>query len=380
MKKIGILTFQRAHNLGAMLQAFALQQQILDSGYECELIDYRNIGTPEYYARLYKKKNPNIIKYFLYRLLRTSFYHKYHKKFRNFQKDNLKYSNYYFEDKNVLIKNKVDENYDTIIVGSDQVWNLDLTDNDFSYFLDFFNDNSKKVSYAASLGKITYEEDILKEIVSLINNFSMVSVRETEGAALLKTLTDKEIKTVLDPTLLYPKTYWLKKAAVPKIKEEFIFCYVIGTVPQKAMELCRYLSDVFGIKIIIGGNNSFRRKKEGNIKYLNSLSPFEFVGYIANAKVVITSSFHGTAFAINLNKDFYSIPVNFNDPKLSRNSRITSLLNLAGLQNRFFNNETSLPKIEEISIDYEDANKKMEFERKQSIDFLNNVLNFRKHE
>ena len=99
--------------------------------------------------------------------------------------------------------------------------------------------------------------------------------------------------------------------------------------------------------------------------------PSEFLYLFANASLVLTNSFHGTAFSINFNKNFYTVVSAHKD----NNSRQQSLLALLGLENRILREGAIYPMVEDIFIDYMEPNKKLKAERTLSEQFINNAIN-----
>ena len=185
MKKIGIITFHRALNYGAKLQAYALQET-LKAEYDVSIIDYRcpfieNI----YYNPFFKKKKSikflikNILCYKKLKQLNIAKKQLYDE----FLKFDLQYLN--ISSKKYLPENIAEANneYDYFIAGSDQIWNLRLTGRDWNYFLEFA-DNSKKYSYAASFGGGIQDEDII-DIANRLKTFQSLLVRERSGVNII---------------------------------------------------------------------------------------------------------------------------------------------------------------------------------------------------
>ena len=227
VKKIGILTFHKAHNYGAMLQAFALSKK-LNSNYNVEIINYYNKRIFNGYKviRPFKK---NILKSFK-RLLHDIFYFKVdlerYKSFDNFinNKCNLS-SNYNDKD---LIKGIND--YNILIAGSDQVWNKNIV-GELSdiYTLNFpTSKDCKKISYAASIGQTSLISEYESEYKKKISQIDYISVREQDAKNELEKIIDNEIKEVLDPTLLLTKDDWDEEISSIKVDDKnYIFAYVV---------------------------------------------------------------------------------------------------------------------------------------------------------
>lgn len=366
-KKIGILTFHNALNYGAILQVYALQSKVEELGYDVEIINYHN----EYFKDIYDSKlNPFRIKdkklklkTFIKYIVRTKSMLAKRRKFlklSSFIKENLYLSKYY----DVNNVNECD-NYNIIIVGSDQVWNMDLSKFDLNYYLKFANDNQRLISYAASIGKeyITgFERDNMSRY---LKRFYSLSIREKSGYMLLKDLCNINSKIVIDPTLLYGKNFWMSLISKSKlnIKKPYVLVYLVQD-SDDVINLAKKIALEEDIDIV-SLNKIKCLKKYTN---LEKSSINDFLYLINNASYVVTSSFHGLVFSINLNKQFF-YGLSRNIP--NNNSRLQDLCNFLGLENR----EASKVSNYNERIDYTELEKKLNVLRGDSIDFLKESLN-----
>ena len=172
--KIGILTFQNTLNYGAVLQTYALQrclQSATDN--EVEVINYFNDAvtlreTPVHFSSLRSVKQ--LVKFILNNRAEKRKY----KAVKSFCYENVEYSKLdYTESSNPCF-----DDYKAIVAGSDQIWNLNLTDGDVKYMLEGYK--GKGYSYAASIGT----EDIQdKMAIEAIKRLRMVSIRESTAQA-----------------------------------------------------------------------------------------------------------------------------------------------------------------------------------------------------
>ena len=173
-KKIGILTFQKTSNYGAQLQNYALQEYLKQfNALKIEVINYNNenINKSERFSKLSEQHGiKQIAKYFLQKRRKK-------KKWENFEDFRKKYINLTNEYTKENIS-QIEKKFDYFVVGSDQIWNTDITANDYNYMLDFVTDDCKKYSYAASIGMDTVPEEKQKEISSKIKKFQQINVRE----------------------------------------------------------------------------------------------------------------------------------------------------------------------------------------------------------
>ena len=350
--KCGIMTFHRAINYGGVLQAYALNEYINKKiGVDSEIIDYRceNIESMYKYS-LYSLKPKVLLKYF-YKLPLDI---KKKIKFNRFIKKYIKKGN--STKKSELPK--CAEKYDIIITGSDQVWGKSRINVDHSYFLDFVRESKKKASYAASFGAEKIESEFEDVYRGLLKDFSHLCVREKTGADIIKKITNASAEVCIDPTLLLDKTEWGRISSTKLKDEKYLLIYML-TNSNKIVDTARKIAEKYGLKIY---NISDGVKEYYGIKNLRGLSPAEWVGAFLNSSYVVTNSFHGTAFAVNFNKNFNT---EVSTAIASRGSRITDLLKLLNLSDRLINNSEN---ISEIS--YDMVNKILYEERKKSYTYL----------
>ncbi len=354
MKKIGILTFHRAHNYGAVLQSYALQLKT-----KSFIIDYYSPYIYDQY-KLFKPLRKNVIK-FIISLVRD---------FRNYKVNKKRYINFEKVISNLpLISLEETNNMSILITGSDQVWNPEIT-NGLSdiYTLNFGNDNIKRISYAASVGNINNIEKYKNEYKDKISKLDRISVREESAKLELeKILPYKKIEVVLDPTLLLTEKEWNNE--IKSIKSEnkkYILAYVVEE-NDNYLKIVNKLSKETGLGII-----HFGRKNPGynnEIKTCYTSGPLEFVNLIKNADYIVTTSFHATVFSIIFNKKFWVVP------HRTTGSRVTDLLNKLGISHRIVNTLEEFEKRNyDENIDYNKVNKILEKEREKSINWLADAI------
>lgn len=358
--RIGILTFHCAHNYGAVLQAYALQQYLLSNGHKVEIIDYRpNYLVEPYRVKLYwwrfLSKNPiECVK----RFFGESFYYLPMRYIRYYS------FNRFIKNKFLLSKpikdNQIPNDYDVYVVGSDQVWNPKIThvfDDVYFARFNFDKGNKQYISYAASMGKSKLSDDEIKYLTDSFKLFDKISVRESVLVDMLQPITDKNIYHVLDPTLLVNSDFWNNLAVKPFKSKKYVLVYAI-TMDSIIMEKAKVIADCLNVEIV--EITSGIVKERG--KY-QTASPSHFLGAIKNAEYVITTSFHATIFSILFKIPFYVIQMNS-----SENSRAASLLNMLGIKDRILlaNEVVSLNK----DIDWSFVEEKLEYYRLFSREFL----------
>ena len=347
MKKTGILTFNRAINYGAVLQAYALKTYI-NKYSDCDIINYKN----EHIEKTYLLSSKNIIK----SILKKIQFSKKYKRFYNFI-DEMSTKKAY----DINNFNSVEDDFDKIIVGSDQVWNFTCSGNDKAYLLNTV-DNVKKYSYAASFGVSALPNEELSIFKESLSKFEKLSVREETGKNILKEQFSLDSEVVLDPTLLLDKDEWIKNLNLTKTNKKYILTYFLDN-DIELTEIARTISKKTGLPIY---NITTSTKSRFGNKVIKNAGPKEWVEYFYNAEFIVTSSFHGTAFAINFNKQFYTYAKN------NRSSRIVDLLNTVGLSERRISNENEI-NLDQI-IDYIDINTTINNKKTNSYSFIYSIL------
>ena len=366
--KIGLITIHNANNYGAILQTFALQKILCTYG-KVEVIDYNNkhisisldllrmkfslhglLGIGKDIFRLYPRK-------------------KVIKKFKQFSS---KYINVTEEfDSNSIQSNKKLNNYDVYIAGSDQIWNPTcISENcriDDIYFLSFAPKNTKKISYASSIGNHIYSESEKEQVINLLNDFHAISVREKDGKTQLENILNQEIKHVLDPTLLLSKEEWINTLDIKENtthKEKYILVYSVPKSPL-IRSAVGYYSKKLALKVIsIDQGLSPGATVDEHIR---DAGPLDYLELFLNAEFIITDSFHGTCFSVNFEKQFISV-----SPGVHSN-RIESFLFLIGLENRIVKSEEDFDSVNKL-IDFEKINMNLRSERDKSLYYLNKAL------
>ena len=331
MNRVGILTFHRANNIGAVLQASAICHFLRLDNIDAELIDYvpNNACTipqntisgllHELKCKLYYIKNSG-------EKVRDCRFSEYRKKYYTIS------TKTYYGDSGIANANF---DYDAIISGSDQILNTTLTGNSKAYYLDFFN--GKKISYASSFGR----KDLSKEEIELIRNelpkFAALSVREQSGADIIKKEIGIEPQLVLDPVFLLRKDEWSKRCNEQlKLPKKYIFVYSmeISPVLENAVST---IKEETGLPVIIVRGGGKPGLIEGNED--STCGPEEFLRYIRDAELVITNSFHGTAFSLIFEKKLLCVAHS------TRNARLENIMSIIGKEDSLLKCESSVPVI-----------------------------------
>ncbi|UZQ50361.1 polysaccharide pyruvyl transferase family protein [Clostridium kluyveri] len=372
--KIGILTFHRPINYGAILQVTALQEYLNFRGEDAVVIDYRHpriendrrlIG-----SRCHKKRSiyanvrsmiRDIIEYHREKQLHDSFDH-FMAKYLQLTK---------ICDSNESLR-KVASKMNILLVGSDLVWNWEL-DSELNevFFLQFAKDlRCYKCSYASSIGSSKIPKPLEKKYSKYLENFNAISVREETAKDLLQLLVNKDIEVVLDPTLLLNEFQWKKFEEHVTLPKKYILIYLLEH-SSDINNIVKYMVKKCGLPILFFDRLNIYKCKG---KCVHTANPGQFLTLIKKAEFVITNSFHGTAFSILYKKSFFCIPHS------SRGSRMIDLLNKLGLNSRIVRNVDDLEKELINPINYKAAYKKLKRYTYMSIEYMNNfVVNKKQH-
>lgn len=358
--KIGILTFHRALNYGAFLQAFATKSFLSCKGYDVEMVDYWPQQHADYVNR--RKLTASTIigkaKQIIWYALCTPLFVK--------RKDKMaQLRNRYFgigrTPKYSIGKKLCHSNYEVVIYGSDQIWwNHAVYSKeiafDKTYWGYYLPDKTKRIAYAPSMGIIDIREQDKTFIREALTNFSHLSTRETTLRDALIPYTDKDIQVVLDPVFLPEKEFWLQQIPKRHIQEPYLLYYSLIPTPESRAH-AEKLAKEKGLRLveIAAHVRDFRTSPY----YIQTADAMEFLSLIYYADYMVSTSFHGTAFSIILEKEFCVVGLG----KMS--GRIVSLLSQLGIDERYTDNPSALGEI-----DYAIVRKKLSKLQQQSRNYL----------
>ncbi|MDA3733168.1 polysaccharide pyruvyl transferase family protein [Niameybacter massiliensis] len=377
MKKAAIITLNGYNNYGNRLQNYALQEVINRLGYTTDTIingthviknhEKTKLGykIKEFIKKPVSKKI-YLVNHMLYLLvnkreitemnsIRVSI-------FKDFTNKYISETSYSIDDNN-LPENQINS-YDFFVTGSDQVWNpFDAAAGNVT-FLDFAP-IEKRIAYAPSFGVSTIPEVYIDHYKTWLSKMNKISVREEQGARIIRDLTGREVQVVLDPTMLLTKDDWLAIAqkAPNKPKEDYILTYFLGEVSKDLKRMIDEISKEKHLKIV---NLANLRDKEHY-----ATGPSEFIDYINSAKLFMTDSFHGCVFSLLLETPLVICERNGQKQVESMNSRIDTFVNKFNLEDR------KLDKIVKEKIfdnNYKEAKLLLEVERKKSLEYLSEAV------
>lgn len=340
--KIKTITCHNVYNYGASLQAFALQYYLQQQGHDVEIINYRPwynrdgydlFAVPEVSWTYKITRRCSILRYIAAPIRNRHLLWTYGRKeaFDKFTGKMLRTTAVLYPDIDTLRSNPPDA--DVYIAGSDQIWNPDMQNGwDPAFYLDFGKSSIRRLSYAASFGIDNIKPESKDFIRTNLSKFEAIAVREKTGLSILNDLGFTNSEQVLDPVFLLTSEQW-RKVVISQAKKynlksgEYILLYDFIN-DDKVRDFVKLCSKVTGLPII--AINDLRRNSCAK-RNINNAGPLEFVSLISNAAVVVSNSFHATAFSCIFDKDFYTFPLS-----TQRNSsRMTDLLSSLGVMERF---------------------------------------------
>ena len=335
--KAGILTFHWAENYGAILQVYALQTALERIGCDVKIIDYQ----PDYLMNggrwLWPVSRRNLYADAGILLLRTKWIRslvtgrKRHLRFEDFRARYLRFTARKYQTLQELRERL--PVFDMLVCGSDQIWNPPLRFGvDPAFYLTFGPRTCRRVSFAPSFGSATIDPDYREEIKQLLSNLDAISVRERSGVDIVEELAGRRAAWMPDPTLLLVD---YENIMIKPVETGFIFTYALRS-GRPIEHIKRLVAKHLGLPIIKPVNPEVHWLSRGRRV---QIGPSRWLGYLANANVVITNSFHGTVFSILFKKQFIAVDISGRNSSL--NERTTSLLDRLGLSGRFVSADTN---------------------------------------
>ena len=360
--KIGIVTFHRAHNCGAVLQCVALITVLQRMGHDVRVIDCNDIGQTFF---------PNVLKIRVW----LGWIHFMLISFARTQRLWFRYwcfrRRYIPMTHKVKKKCKFPKDIDRVVLGSDQVLNPTWMGQYGDEFLLINKCPDRiKVSYAASFGVSSLPEECREHFKIALSKFHAVGVREDSGAKICNEELHLpiKVKVTIDPTLLLEADDYVKFEKPVRVKRPYVLVYWMGHTKEYLCNLAHKVADLYGLKVIVATITAYHDSKEWI-----SVSPSEFLFLFRNATFVVTASFHGTAFSIINHKPFLTVI-----PKAQNiGDRMISLLNKLKLTNQIVNEGSDIGDSiirQKLSLRFDEADTALNYLRKESMEFLQEAL------
>ncbi len=335
-KSVLLTTVFSGYNYGSSLQALAGKIMLTELGYNCHLVTQKSLVKGRD-IRL-NKLITILLRSILLRDKKVSqslsvYKKSYNKKmigdsvarFEDFTRE-------YLQPKYLLwnaLKRYAKESV-ACFAGSDQIWNSSTMYVDPMYYLRFAPAN-KRVAFAPSFGRDFIADYNRKKMGKWISEFAFLSVREDSGVRLIKEITQKKAVQLVDPTLMIDGEKWKQILGIENKASNYILAYFLdkpSVIARKAIDdLRKFLNcEVIAIPYLFDDMNYCDR--------VVPTGPIEFLDLINNAKCVLTDSFHGTAFSINLHTPFFTFEREYGSAN-KQSERILSILRRVNLQHRY---------------------------------------------
>lgn len=367
MKTASIITMHCPLNYGAVLQTFGLQAYLGNHGLLVNIIDYNpyyivNDQDWKYIGDNRFKKN--FITRWVYILIKAPHKIIRKKSFSDFMRNEFNLTKRYetFQD---IVDDNLDADY--FFCGSDQIWNTASGAHlDPAYFLQFVSDERKRNSYAAS-GNLPLTDEVINITFPMINQLHNISMREDVTIASIQPYINKVIIHVCDPVFLLEAEHWKTLAqngpSFSKHANSYVLIYPMGNGGDLVVNKGRELADKLKLPLYC---ITASQRKDSRIDKIFNADPYTFLHLFENAKAVVTNSFHGTAFSIIFEKDFWSCAA------IGSNQRITSLLSKCGLEDRIISEFESPSK---KTINYRSVKDKLNVFIDSSKAYINGIIN-----
>lgn len=356
--KIGILTFHTADNYGAVLQCYALQEYLKGKGHKVSVLDYRN----SYLTRIYRKSDfrmfmANLVYGHKLEIKSLILRNRKIPKFASFREKHL-----YIDNTKFINVKDVPKDFDMYVIGSDQLWNYSVCGDVYDpvYWGDFRKDcEGKIITYAVSTSVKSLTEMPKDLLLKYLANFDKISVREKSLLEYLRSITDKRISVLVDPTILLDSHHWSKLAgfSTMSLPEKYILVYSVRNYPGNnniMYDKALILSKKRSLPILV-------------ITKETSYSPEDFVNLFKNATCVFTSSFHGTVFSVIFKRCFYTYK--YND---AFDSRYVDLLESLGLEDRLLSVEQDTTELKDV--DYSKVDERLMQLRNATDEYFQDLI------
>lgn len=380
-KTIGLSLAFKGTNYGALWQAYATQQKIEALGFDTEIVDYQKAKKHEYIhcpgayygyfseklkEKRARRKDPDPV---LDAAHRENLEQR-KQRAEEFRKNRLK--NIYRVKGLDALRRHAEETYCAVLVGSDQIWQPTTA---FTYIatLRYAPKEMRRISYATSLGVSEYPRYARRKGAQFWRTIDHLSTREQSGVDIIREVSGREAKLVLDPTYLLTKQEWEERVPREKVVEDgYVLSYLLGENPAMK-RLAREYADARGLRLVcIMSNGVCVDDTDLADEVLKGRPAEDFINLIRFADCVFTDSFHGFAFSVINEKQVY-VTYRVRKGTASRNTRIDNITQLFGLERRLIRdpaNETPDPE----PIDYERVNAILSEKRADSAAFLENAL------
>lgn len=306
MTSVGILTRHCYPNYGSLLQAFALESAFSSLGAKTKVIDYVPPSDTPYQLTTSSLRESRMrgspVKKMLYYAIQGPNLFRMASRFRKYQIASLNLSETVSDRDGI---SAVAGRFDAVVTGSDQIWNKIHDAIDPNYYLAGVEGAVKKYSYAASFGSVGPSEEDVDRVLKWLKSFQSISVREPSALTELTALGERRTRRDVDPVLLHNRHFWMSYAADEfPAHGPYILVYQLHNTPRFDERL-RQLRVRHNLPVRRVTADGKQRLRYNATDYL--VSPKQFVRLFRDASVVLTDSFHGTAFSLAFGRPVYSL-------------------------------------------------------------------------
>lgn len=355
--KIRLITFHTPKNYGAVFQAYSLMSVLKNKCNDVKIIDFNTPHLRSLYPIIPKCSN---IKSFLCMVLNFYTYPFKYKKYKKFDAFICKYMDFTRRYENVKCLYGEKWSDDTVFVcGSDQVFNPNrVKDEQQAFYMDFVPDRNYKFSYAASFGISKIPDAKKKQIISYLEKFDAISVRENSGVSIVENLLDKNATEVIDPTLLNGIDFWEKceKPYNKSFSRYLLYYRLLGTKESDSIAMKKAKEE--NLQLVVVTELMLRGLKCNKI--LRDVGPEELLWLYHHADYVVTDSFHGIAFSV-----IYEKPFTFSDMNPILSERGLNLIRQLGIKQ-----ESVYGRDANGIVDYNAVNVRLKELRKNADNFI----------
>lgn len=359
--KIRLMTFHTPKNYGAVFQAYSLMSVLKTKCDDLKIIDFNTPHLRSLYPIIPKISGIKGLVHTILSFYTYPFKYKKYKKFENFVNQYLELTKRY-ESVEQLYKEKWSEDI-VFVCGSDQVFNPNrITEEQQAFYMDFVPEINYKFSYAASFGRAEFPKEKIQSVKNFLEKLDSISVREKSGVDIVKTICDKNVIDVIDPTLLNDMEFW-KKCEKPykKTFSHYLLYYrLMGTKDSDFIAMKKAKEN--NLKLIVVTEGMLTGLKCDYV--LRDVGPEELLWLYHHADYIVSNSFHGIAFAV-----IYEKPFVFSNVNTVFSDRGTNLMRQLEIdKNDVYGIEAS------GRISYEIINKKLKEQRKIANDFIDQSI------
>ena len=362
-KKLGLVTWIGGPNYGTVLQAYALHAVLCSLGCDVRIIRKFDFvwGVKLKLNRFLKPLGINILKTRDADTLKM-------KRVRELQASTFRYQDII----GPFGRCRAGVGYDAYLCGSDQLWNSWNCFDPF-FFLDFVR-KGRKMAYSVSLGNPEIRPELQPRIKELVSGFDALSLREESGVRTIGSLTGRtDVRLAADPTLLLTADEWKEFASganfAAPLPDKYILCYLLRRRDDYS-EIVDRVRQATGIdSVLIVPSGEYPDLELPGARVVEEAGPREFVSLVANAAAVLTDSFHGTLFSVNLGRDVINLRRFEDSDHKSQNSRLYDLAETLGMGDRFIDGEQW-----KQPMDHHALSEKVEALRQDSLSYLRGFI------